>query len=155
MDAVYIAKNTPFAATTGAKTVLKLITGSTFGVKIHEIGISMDGVTATAVPATVDLFVSDETTAGTSGASVPTVQQIKGRTQAHGCTLGHNFTAEGTTYTVLKSLYVPQYMGLVVLQNPLDIEEQAPGVDVADSIGLRINVTANVNVLAWIKFSRA
>lgn len=154
MDAIYIAKNTPFAATAGAKTVLKLITGSTFNVKIHEIAVSTDGVTSSAVPATLDLFVSDETTAGTSGGSVPTIQQIKGRTQAHGCTLGHNFTAEGTTYTLLKSLYIPQFMGLIVLQNPLGLEEQAPGVDVADSIGLRINVSANVNVLAWMKFSR-
>ena len=154
MDAIYIAKNTPFAATAGAKTVLKIITGSTFNIKIHEIGISMDGVTSTAVPATVDLFNSDETSAGTSGGSVPTIQQIKGATQAHGCTLGHNFTAEGTTYTLLKSFYVPQYMGIVVLQNPLGLEEQAPMVGAADSIGLRINVSANVNVLAWMKFSR-
>lgn len=155
MDAIYIAKNTPFAATAGAKTVLKLITGSTFNVKIHEIGISTDGISSSAVPAVCDLFTSDETTAGTSGGSVPTIQQIKGRTQAHGCTLGHNFTAEGTTYTLLKSFYVPQFMGLVVLQNPLGLEEQAPGGDVADSIGIRINVSANVNVLAWMKFSRA
>lgn len=154
MDAIYIAKNTPFAATTGAKTVLKIITGSTFNIKIHEIGISTDGVTATAVPATVDLFVSDETSAGTSGGSVPTIQQIKGGLQAHGCTLGHNFTAEGTTYTNLKSFYVPQFMGMIVLQNPLGLEEQAPMVGAADSIGLRINVSANVNVLAWMKFSR-
>lgn len=154
MDAVYLAKNTAFSAATGAKTVLKIITGSTFNIKIHEIGVSMDGVTASAVPATLDLFVSDETGAGTSGGSVPTIQQIKGRTQAHGCTLGHNFTAEGSTYTVLKSLYVPQFMGLVILQNPLGLEEEAPGADVADSIGLRINTTATVNVLAWIKFSR-
>lgn len=155
MDAIWIARNTAFSAATGAKTVLKLITGSTFNVKIHEIGISMDGVTATAVPATVDLFTSDETTAGTSGASVPTIQQIKGRAQASGCTLGHNFTAEGTTYTVLKSFYVPQYMGLVIIQNPLGLEEQAPGGDVADSVGIRINTSATVNVLAWIKFSKA
>lgn len=152
MGPIYIAKNTAFAATAGAKTVLKLITGSGFHVKIHEIGVSLDGVTASAVPATLDLFVSDETTAGTSGGSVPTIQQIAGKTQAHGCTLGHNFTAEGTTYTVLKSLYVPQYMGVVVVQNPLGLEECSPS-DAADSIGLRINVSANVNVLAWIKFS--
>lgn len=150
---IYIAKNTAFAATAGAKTVLKIITPTGFHIKIHEVGVSLDGVTASAVPATADVFVSDETTAGSSGGSVPTIQQICGRAQAHGCTLGHNFSGEGTTYTVLKSFYVPQYMGLVVLQNPLGLEECSPG-DAADSIGLRINVTANVNVLAWMKFSR-
>src|SRR5262245_19421290 len=101
MQAIYIAKNTPFSAATGAKTVLKLISGSTFRVKIIEMALFLDGVTSSAVPATWDLFISDETTAGTSGGSVPTIQQVAGMTQAHGCTLGHNFTAEGTTYTVL------------------------------------------------------
>lgn len=152
MDAVYVTRNTVFAATAGAKTVLKLITPTGFNIKLHEIAISMDGVTATAVPATVELFTSDETTAGTgSGTAVTT--QIKGRAQAHGLTVGQNFSAEGTTYTIIKGLYVPQYMGIVVIQNPLGLEEESPG-DAADSIGIRINVTANVNVLAWMKWSR-
>lgn len=153
MDAVWVVKNSAFSAATGAKTVLKIITGTTFNVKIHEIGISTDGVVSTAVPATLDIFTSDETTAGT-GTSVTPVQ-IKGRTQAHGTTCASNFTAEGTTYTLVKSLYVPQFMGVVVLQNPLGLEEEGPGADAADSIGIRINTTATINVLAWIKFSRA
>lgn len=153
MDAVYVTRNTAFAATAGAKTVLKLISPTGFFLKIHEIGISMDGVTSSAVPATVELFRSDETTAGTSVGS-PVTTQIKGQAQANGITVGQNFSAEGTTYTIIKGLYVPQYMGLVVLQNPLGLEEQSPGGDAADSFGIRINVTANVNVLAWIKWSR-
>lgn len=153
MDAVYITRNTVFAATAGAKTVLKLITPTGFYIKIHEVAISMDGVSPTAVPATVELFTSDETTAGTS-VGTPVTTQIKGRTQAHGLTVGQNFSAEGTTYTILKGLFVPQFMGLVVLPNPLGIEEESPGADAADSIGIRINVTANVNVLAWLKWSR-
>src|SRR4030067_993683 len=101
MDAVYITRNTVFAATAGAKTVLKLVTPSSFAIKIHELGISMDGVTATAVPATVELFTSDETTAGT-GAGTAVTTQIKGRAQAHGLTVTQNHSAEGTTYTMLK-----------------------------------------------------
>jgi hypothetical protein len=154
MQAIYIARNTPFAAVAGAKTVLKIITPTTFRIKIVELGISFDGITASAVPATVELFVSDETTPGTSGGAVPTIQQVTGPTQAHGCTLGHNFSAEGTTYTILKGIYVPQFMGTAVMQNPLGLEECSPA-DAADSIGLRVNVTANVNVLAWLKFARA
>lgn len=153
MDAVYITRNTVFAATTGAKTVLKLITPTSFNIKIHELGISMDGVTPTAQPATVELFTSDETTAGTGNGTAVTTQ-VKGRAQAHGLTVGQNFSAEGTTYTILKGLFVPQYMGCVVLPNPLGLEEESPS-DAADSIGVRINVTANVNVLAWFKWSRA
>jgi len=151
--AIYVSRNTVFAAAAGAKTVLKLITPSTFKIEIIELAIFTDGVTATAVPATWDLFTSDETTAGTqNGTSVTT--QVKGRVQAHGLTVGQNFSAEGTTYTVVKSGFVPQFMGGLVLPNPLGLEEESPS-DAADSIGLRINVTANVNVLAWLKWARA
>lgn len=153
MDAVYMTRNTVFAATTGAKTVLKLVTPTSFNIKIHEIGISMDGVTSTAVPATVDWGTSDETTAGTgSGTAVTT--QIKGAAIANGLTVTQNHTAEGTNYTVHGHVYVPQFMGVFVYQNPLGLEPQSPA-GLADSFFLRINVTANVNVLAWIKWSRA
>ena len=153
MDAMYVTRNTVFAATAGAKTVLKLITPTGFFIKLHEIGISTDGVTSSAVPATVDILTSDETTAGTS-VGTPVTTQIKGRAQAHGLTVGQNFSAEGTTYTIIKSVFVPQFMGVFVLQNPLGTEEESPGSDAADSIGIRINVTANVNVLCWLKWSR-
>jgi hypothetical protein len=63
-------------------------------------------------------------------------------------------SAEGTAYTIIKGLFLPQFMGGIVLPNPLGLEEESPG-DAADSVGIRINVTANVNVLAWIKWSRA
>jgi hypothetical protein len=68
--------------------------------------------------------------------------------------VGQNFSAEGTTYTIHNSVFVPQFMGILVLQNPLGLEPESPG-DAADSFLLRINVTANVNVLAWVKWSRA
>lgn len=152
-DAVYITRNTAFAATAGAKTVLKLITPSTFGIEIHEIGISMDGVTATAVPATVETFTSDETTAGTGSGSAVTTQ-ARGVTNAHGLTVGQNFSAEGSTYTINRSFYVAQYMGFVVIQTPLGLASTSP-IGAADSYGIRINVTANVNVLAYIMWSRA
>lgn len=154
MGPVYITRmDSAFAATAGAKTMLKLVSTSAFHIKVHEIACFADGVTSSAVPATLDLFTSDETTAGTgSGTAVTT--QIAGRAQAHGLTVTQKHTAEGTTYTVLKSLYMPQFMGQLVLPNPLGTEEHSPS-DAADSIGLRINVTASVNVLCWIKWSRA
>ena len=153
MDAVYVTKNTAFAATAGAKTVLKLITPTSFNIKVHEIGVSMDGVTASAVPATFEWGTSDETTAGT-GVGTAVTTQIKGRAQAHGLTVGQNFSAEGTTYTMHNGIYVPQFMGVLILQNPLGMEPESPG-DAADSFLLMINVSANVNVLAWCKWSRA
>lgn len=153
MDAVYVTRNTVFAATAGAKTVLKLVQPTSFGIKVHELSVSMDGVSSSAVPATVEWGTSSETTAGTgSGTAVTT--QIKGRAQAHGLTVTQNHTAEGTTYTIHNGIFVPQFMGLLVLQNPLGLEPASPG-DAAASFLIRINVTASVNVLAWVKWSRA
>jgi hypothetical protein len=153
MDAIYVTRNTVFAATPGAKTILRLVTPTSFNIKIHEIGVSMDGTTASAVPATFEWGTSNETTTGTgSGTAVTT--QIKGRTQAHGLTVTQNHTAEGSVYTIHNSIFVPQYMGVFVIQNPLGLEPESPG-DAAQSFILRINVTANVNVLAWVKWSRA
>jgi hypothetical protein len=152
LSAVYVTRNTVFAATAGAKTVLKLVTTTAFHIQIHEMALFLDGVTSSAVPATWDLFTSDETTAGT-GVGTAVTTQIRGRAQAHGLTVTQNHSAEGTTYTAVKSGYVPQFMGSLVLPNPLGLEESSPS-DAADSIGLRINVTANVNVLAWLKWSR-
>jgi len=153
MDAIYVTRNTPFAATAGAKTVLKLITPTSFNIKVHEIHVSTDGITSTAVPAVFEWGTSDETTAGTQNGTAVTTQ-VKGRAQAHGLTVGQNFSVEGTTYTIHNGVYIPQYMGLFVLQNPLGLENESPG-DAADSFFLRINVTANVNVLSSIKWSRA
>ena len=153
MDAIYVSRSPAFSAATGAKTLLKLITPTSFNIKIHEIGVSMDGVTSSAVPATLEWGTSDETTAGTSAGTAVTTQ-IKGRAQAHGLTVGNNFTAEGTTYTIHSGVYVPQFMGVFVLQNPLGLEPESPG-DAADSFLLRINTTATVNVLSWVKWSRA
>ena len=154
MDAIYITRmDSAFAATTGFKTMLKLVTPTSFNIKILEMAIFTDGVTPTAVPATWRLFTSDETTAGTgSGTAVTT--QVKGRLQAHGLTVSQKHSAEGTTYTYVKDGYIPQFMGTLVLPNPLGNEEESPG-DAADSIGLGINVTANVNVLCWLKWCRA
>jgi hypothetical protein len=153
MDAIYIAyTSTAFAVTAGAKTIIKIITGNTFQIKVHEIKAHTDGVTSSAVPATLEWGTSDETTAGTSGVTITPVQ-IKGQAQAHGCTVGSNFTAEGTTYTVHDGIYLPQFMGSFILQNPLGLENNSPS-NAADSFFLRINVSANVNVRASIKFSR-
>jgi len=151
--ALYVSRNTVFAATAGAKTILKLITPTTFNIKIHEIKVSADGVTSSAVPLTVEWGTSDETTAGTQNGTAVTTQ-VAGRVQAHGLTVGQNFSVEGTTYTIQDGIYIPQFMGLFVLQFPLGFEPESPG-DAADSFLLRVNVTANVNLLASLKWARA
>ena len=151
--AVYLSRNTVFAATAAPLTVLKIITPTSFNIKVHSLGISTDGVTSSAVPLTLDWGTSDETTAGTSVGS-PVTTQISGAAIAHGITLGQNFSAEGTTYTIHETVFVPQYMGIFVIQFPLGLEPESPA-GLADSFFLRVTATAAVNVRAFIKWSRA
>ena len=79
--------------------------------------------------------------------------QTGGRTITAQPTSGHNYTAEPTTLTVIEQFFVPQYMGLFVKQYPLGLE---PDTDLSGgtvkALAIRANVTANVNVLAYIRF---
>ena len=66
-----IAMDTPFALTAGAKTVILAISAANSGLLVVEFGISFDGVTASAVPALVELVSSTQAGAGTP-ATTPT-----------------------------------------------------------------------------------
>jgi hypothetical protein len=153
VDAVYVARNTAFAATAGAKTVLNVIAGANQPVSILEWGISMDGVTSSAVPATVELCQSTQATAGTGAASPPAIVQVGGKTITAQPTTAHNFTAEPTVLTPIEQFYVSQYNGLFVKQYPLGLE---PDTDLSGgtvkALAIRVNVTAAVNVLVYIRF---
>lgn len=153
MDAVYIARNLVFSATTGAKTALNVIAGANQPVSIVEWGVSFDGVTSSAVPATVELCQSTQAGAGTSAASVPAIVQVGGRVGSIQATSGHNYTAEPTTLTVIEQLFVPQYMGAYVKQYPLGLE---PDTDLSSgtvkALAIRVNTSATVNVLAYIRY---
>jgi hypothetical protein len=151
-DAVYVAQNTVFSAATGAKTVLNAIAGANQAIELIEWGISFDGVTASAVPATVNLCFSTQATAGTSAGSIPAVVQTTGNTRTAQFTVGHNYTAEPTVLSVIEQVFVPQYMGVFVKQYPLG---QEPGTDYSGgtvkAIALRVNTSATVNVLAYFR----
>lgn len=153
MDAVFIAKNTAFAATTGAKTVLNVIAGANQPVNIFAWSISFDGVTSSAVPALVELCQSTQATAGTSAASPPAIVQVGGRAMTPQHTTGYNYTAEPTALTVIEHYYISQYNGSFTMQYPLGLE---PDTDLSGgtvkALALRVNVSANVNVLAYVRF---
>jgi hypothetical protein len=152
-DRVYVVRNLAFSAATGAKTALNLIAGANKGVSIIEWGVSFDGVTATAVPATVELMQSTQAGAGTGAASAPAIVQVTGRTVTAQATSAHNFTAEPTTLTTIEQVYVPQFMGVYVKQYPLG---QEPETDTSGgtikAMAIRVNTSATVNVLAYMRF---
>lgn len=145
-----VVGGTAFAATAGAKTALNAIAPAGHGLALTEFAASMDGVTSTAVPATLDVCQSTQATAGTSGVS-PTITQVRGRaTSGSAPTGGSNYTAEPTTLTVIKKFYVPQLMGTFIYQAPLgrEVECDSSGGTVK-ALALRINVSANVNVITY------
>lgn len=149
-DAKYACYNTVFSATTGAKTVLNIIAGANQPIQIVEWGVSFDGVTSSAVPATVNLCQSTQATAGTAGASPPAVLQVTGRPITAQFTVAHNYTAEPTALTVVEQVFVPQFMGMYVKQYPLG---QEPETDLSGgtvkALAIRVNTSATVNVLAY------
>ena len=142
----------PFAATAGAKTVLLVLAPANSGLVIVEFGISFDGVTATAVPALVDIVSTTAATAGTSG-ETPTITQIRGRvTGGEPPTGGSKYSAEPTVLVRHKAWYVPQFMGALVIQFPLGRESETDDSGGAiKGYGIRVNVTANVNVMAYME----
>lgn len=147
-----VVGGTPFAAVAGAKTLLMAIAPAGHGLALVEFAVSLDGVTSSAVPATLDVVQSTQAGAGTSGVS-PTITQVRGRgTGGSAPTGGSNYTAEPTVLTVVKKFYIPQYNGMFILQLPLgrEIECDSSGGTVK-ALGLRINVSANVNALGYME----
>lgn len=147
-----VVQGTVFAMTTAAKTMLNSIAPAGHGLALTEFGLSFDGVTAAAVPATIDLVSSTQGAAGTSGVT-PTITQVRGRgTGGSAPTGGSNYTAEPTTLVNLKRWYVPQFMGQFVYQAPLGREVECDSsAGTIKALALRGNVSANVNELGYME----
>lgn len=144
---------TPFSAATGAKTVLNLIAGANQAILLKSIDISTNGVTASAVPAQVDICQSTQATTGTSAASPPAIVQASGRTLTAQATTGWNYTAEPTVLTPLDSFYFPQFMGLMKESLPLGDEYETDfSGGTIKALAVRINTSATVNVIVSARF---
>lgn len=148
----FVCRNLVFSAASGAKTVLVVASPSQHGLSLVEFGISFDGVTASAVPATVELTQLTLGAAGTPAASPPAAVQVRGRTGATAPTVTHNYTVEPTTHTVIRQFFVSPNGGLFVYPLPLgrELECDASGGTIK-SLAIRINTTATVNVLAYME----
>ncbi len=144
-----IVTATPFAMTAGAKTALMAIAPAGHGLALTSFSVSFDGVTATAVPALVEVVTSTQAGAGTPTGATTTVTQVRGRTTAGSApTSGGNYSAEPTTLVRVGVWYLPQFMGSQTIQLPLGREiECDSSAGTIKAIGIRINVTANVNAV--------
>lgn len=144
-----------FAVTSGAKTLINLIAGASAAPPtLVEFGVSFDGVTASAVPALVELCMSTQAGAGTTG-SVGAITQIRGYAGASsGVTVVGQYSAEPTVLVAVKQWFVPAFMGLFTIQFPLGREPM--GFDTAATSGkgiaLRVSAPASVNCRGYMEW---
>ena len=149
----YIASSGTVAASVGAlKTILQVAAGSADRLLITEIGVTFDGVNASAVPVVVNL--QRQTTSGSGpGATITPILLDPADGAAHasavaGPTPGA-WTTEPTAGDILRSWTVPPTSGLI-LQFPLDVQ---PRVGLSGRIALTINAPAAVDAVAYIEWT--
>ena len=130
-----------------AKSILSIINATNGLIRVTELSVSFDGVSATAEPVTVELCSSTEAGAGT--ATTHTIAQSRGPTRTVQATAKRNFTAEPSALTVLKRWLVHPQSGLTIFF-PLGREPEQ--VVTADALVLRCTAPANVNVQGYMEF---
>lgn len=133
-----------------AKTVLNTICPAQFGIDLKKFRVAFDGVTATAVPALVEICISTQAGAGTN--TTGTVTQIYGRSITAGFTSAYNYTAEPTALTVIDQFpLLDPNKGLVMYDYPLG---DTPDSAVSNGICIRVTAPAVVNCRAVMQFER-
>lgn len=131
-----------------AKSVVGVLGAATDTIAVVEFGVSFNSVTATDVPATVELGVISAL--GTTTAFTP-VQNAGPYVLASSATAGYNATVEPTYQRIIETFYVPVNYGLFVKQYPLNQEP----VQQAASQGFAVRVTSPsaASCFAYLKFA--
>ena len=135
-----------------AKSILGVNGTSGFGVDLKKFRIAFDGVTASAVPALVELgyCTFGANTPGTNSTST-TVDQVYGRSITAGFTAAKNWTTEPTTITAIDEWLLTPCGGTLFYDFPLG---DTPDSAVSNGFVLRVNAPATVNVRATFWFER-
>lgn len=152
-DVAYRCKNLVFAATAGAKTALVVAAPAGYGLKLSEWSISFDGVTSSAVPATVEFCTLTLAGAGTPAASPPAAIQCRGRAFAGNTpVVTHNYTVEPSVIAVLDPKFISPNGGVFIYPMSLgkEFEVDSSGGTLL-AFAIRVNVSANVNVLCGME----
>jgi hypothetical protein len=143
--AVALAANT-------AKTVLGWKSHANFGLDLRKFSVSFDGVTASAVPALIEVCYCTwaSNSPGTNSTSVTPVQ-LYGRSLTVGATAGKTWTTEPTTLTTIREFLLTPYGGLVMYDWPLG---DSPDCALGEGFALRVTAPAVVNVRAELVVER-
>lgn len=149
-----VSTGAAFAVTSGAKTLVNLLTGATNPPILTEFSCSFDGTSSTAVPALVELCSSTQATAGTAG-TVGTITQVRGFPAFTAITtVAGQYTAEPTTLVPISQWYVAAYMGMADWQMPLGREIQGiiTAATALKGIAIRVSAPAAVNVRGYVEW---
>jgi hypothetical protein len=144
MDAYTASADAVALAAATAKTVLLVKAPAAARMLVKEIEVSFDGVSATAVPALVEIVVQQTTDGTTTGV---TAQPHDANAPAAPITAGKTATVEPSGGVVLKALRLSPYGGLVVLRFDADEVIRVPA---AGRLAVRCTAAAVVNVNAYI-----
>ncbi len=153
--AAYVCTPAPFAAGTAIHTFITAISPAGHGLSLTEFACSFDGVTSSAIPVLVTVNHSTQAGAGTAAVST-TVTQVRGRaTSGSAPTMGGNYSAQNSVLTILKSFYIPAFMGTFVYQAPLGREIECDssagtikGISLVTTPAAAVNCTGHLEVEA-------
>jgi len=137
-----------------AKSILTVLAPAQFGIDLTKIRIGFDGVTASAVPALVELMdntLATNSTVGTGNTTCGTAIQNYGRTITPGFTGFYNSTSEPTVLTAFDSWSLTPNGGLVIYDWPLGSTHDTP---VSAGVTMRVTAPAAVNARATMWFER-
>lgn len=153
MGVLYVVSANAVAHPGGsAKTILQLATSASIRAKIVEWGVTFNGTSSSATPATV--LLQRQTNVGSGGQAITAnygpnnVDESLTSTAQSTALQGIWSTTEPTAGAVLCNPYEPPTSGMV-LQYPLG---QEPWIKVSGFLGIVVNVAAAVNINAWLKF---
>lgn len=144
------AANTSVAVATvaaTAKTIVGVMGTAGTSICLKRVRISFASVTATDVPALVEVGII--TAAGTVGTAFTPVQ-VTGHTLASACAAGYNHSAEPTYNRILEATHVPVQQGLFEFWYPLGEEPQC---DVSQGFAIRVTSPQAQSVFASLLYS--
>lgn len=153
----YVVETSANVALTAAtaRTVLMVITPSSFGVQLKRMSLGFDGVTPTAVPGRVEVVRNSATTNSVPGTGNTNensnILQTYGRSITTGFTAFSASTSEPTVLVPIKTYLISPTSSFFIYDWPLGTE---PDQGVSAAIGLRVTMAAAVNVHASLEFER-
>lgn len=135
-----------------AKSVIGVLAPAQFGASVQGFQVSFNGVTASAVPALVELCTATFATNGPgTNSTSATVRQERGRAVTAGFTAGYAWTTEPTVLVVIENFLITPNAGSLLYDYPL---EREPDNDVSVGFVIRITAPAAVSCRATLKFGR-